>query len=116
MVKTPRGTLSYYVAHGTHSGYVYGCRCARCKAAKSAYNKRYRMRNIRDPETPEEWQTAADAANLLLELESCRMYGLIKGGPKANIERCESILDLAANRGIHPRKLTSEEIWHFLNS
>jgi hypothetical protein len=65
----------------------------------------------KDPETPEQWQEAADLANFFLELESCRMYGLIEGGPRADIERCDSILNLARKRGIHPRKFTGEEMW-----
>ena len=71
---------------------------------------------MRDPKTLEEWQEAADAANFLLELESCRMFGLIEGGPEVNLARCESILNRAAKRGIAPRKLTGEEICQFLNS
>jgi hypothetical protein len=58
----------------------------------------------RDPVTPEEWQEAADAAEFLLLLDSCRMYGLITGGPKADIDRCVWILDQAKLRGVTPRK------------
>lgn len=35
--------------HGTETGYNYGCRCARCKAAKYAKIKRYRFkRKVRE--------------------------------------------------------------------
>jgi hypothetical protein len=30
----------------------------------------------RDPQSPEEWQQAVDVAQFLLDLESCRMYGV----------------------------------------
>lgn len=74
----------------------------------------HRKEPMQDPKTTEEWQAAVNGANFLLELESCRMYGLIKGGPTVNLDRCESILDSAKNRDITPRKLTDEEICRFL--
>ena len=30
--------------HGTHRGYVYGCRCKRCVKANADYSKEYRKR------------------------------------------------------------------------
>lgn len=66
---------------------------------------------MKDPQTPEEWQEAADLAWFFLVLESCRMYGLIRGGPRANIERCESILIQAKNRGITPTNDEEERLW-----
>jgi hypothetical protein len=56
----------------------------------------------RDPDTPAEWQEAADSANFLLLLDSAIMYGLATG-PRANVERCEWILREAKKRGIAPR-------------
>lgn len=67
-----------------------------------------------DPETPEQWQVAVDWAELLLMVDSARQFGLIKGGPRVNISRCESILKLGANRGITPRNLTDEELCRYL--
>lgn len=58
----------------------------------------------RDPRTPREWQDAVDAAQFCLEIESCRMYGLIEGGPEFNVERCVAILERGARKGIFPRK------------
>jgi hypothetical protein len=31
--------------HGTTTGYAYGCRCARCKGAWTAYWQDYRLAN-----------------------------------------------------------------------
>jgi hypothetical protein len=59
----------------------------------------------RDPRTPREWQAAADAAYLMLTLDSCRQYGLIEGGPEIDCERCEAILERAAKKGIKPAEL-----------
>lgn len=56
----------------------------------------------RDPKTPEEWQEAVDAAQVLLMILSARLYGLITGGPTANVARCEEILRKGRDRGIRP--------------
>ena len=56
----------------------------------------------RDPETPEEWQAAADAANFYLALDACRQYGLVEGGPEIDWHRCAEILDRAKAMGIAP--------------
>jgi hypothetical protein len=55
----------------------------------------------RDPETPEEWQEAADLAELWLLVESARLYGLVTGGPAVDVARCEDLLRRAAERGVH---------------
>jgi hypothetical protein len=54
------------------------------------------------PLTPEEWQDAVDAAAGLLALESARDYGLVTGGPSADIARCQELLERGAARGIKP--------------
>ena len=46
-----------------------------------------------DPKTPQEWQEAVDAAQFFTTFESCKMYGLVKGGPNVNMQRCEEILE-----------------------
>jgi hypothetical protein len=43
---------------------------------------------IRLPETPSEWQDAANWCEGLLALDSARQYGLVTGGPKVNVDRC----------------------------
>jgi hypothetical protein len=55
-----------------------------------------------DPETPAEWQEAANSANFMLLLDSAIQYGLITG-PRADVERCEWILAEAKKRGITPQ-------------
>jgi hypothetical protein len=56
----------------------------------------------RDPQSPDEWQDAVDAADLLLLLDACRQYGLVEGGPEVNIARCNELLAEGAERGIFP--------------
>lgn len=53
----------------------------------------------RDPETPAEWQIAVDAAWALLLLDAARQYGLVTGGPAANVDRCAAILAEGKRRG-----------------
>jgi hypothetical protein len=52
-----------------------------------------------DPETPEEWQEAANSADFMLRVHSCYLYGLLTG-PPIHVERCEWILAEASKRGI----------------
>jgi hypothetical protein len=55
-----------------------------------------------EPQTPEEWQTAVDAADALLHIQSAEAYGLITGAPTVNVERCEELLEAARRRGVTP--------------
>ena len=58
----------------------------------------------RDPRSRAEWQAAADGAHTLLQVDACKQYGLITGGPTINVERCELILTGARIiRGIKPK-------------
>ena len=59
----------------------------------------------RDPRTRREWQEAVDCAHELLVLDSARQYGLITGGPEANVDRCLEIIDKAARKGIRPKEI-----------
>lgn len=56
-----------------------------------------------DPTTPKEWQEAVDAAHFFIALDSARQYGLVKGGPNADLERCEEILQRGREQGITPQ-------------
>ena len=66
------------------------------------------FRPMRDPQTRAEWQEAADAAQMMLALESCKLYGLLQGGPHVNVMRCEEILERARAKGIDPRPVEEE--------
>ncbi len=55
-----------------------------------------------EPQTPEEWQNAVDAADALLHIQSAEAYGLITGAPTVNVERCEELLEVARRRGVTP--------------
>lgn len=57
---------------------------------------------MREPRTPEEWQTAVDLAEFLLELQSARHYGLVTGGPSADEDRCIKILETGRHLGYRP--------------
>jgi hypothetical protein len=57
---------------------------------------------VQTPNTPEEWQAAVDAAEGFLQLDSCRQYGLLAGGPEVNVERCVELLELGAAKGFRP--------------
>jgi hypothetical protein len=62
----------------------------------------------RDPKTPEEWQEAVDAAAGARAIADCAMYGLITGGPKINVRRCDDILARGRKRGIAPSRTDTE--------
>lgn len=57
---------------------------------------------IRDPQSLDEWQEAADAAYAMLLIDAARNFGIIVGGPQVNRERAEWILDEAAKLEIKP--------------
>jgi hypothetical protein len=63
---------------------------------------------MRDPRTPQEWQEAFDLATALRMIADCKMYGLIKGGPEINLERCDRILARGAKRGLSPSKAAAD--------
>lgn len=46
-----------------------------------------------DPQTPDEWQEAADAADFLLFIDSAQQYGLIEGGDHSALGDCRATLD-----------------------
>jgi hypothetical protein len=55
-----------------------------------------------DPSTPEEWQEAVDIAQGALTVHDAKAYGLIRGGPDINVERCAEILRLGEKLGYQP--------------
>lgn len=65
--------------------------------------------SFRLPVTDEQWQEAVDVAHGLLAIESARRFGLIRGGPQCNVERCEEILTLGLERGTAPSQTAVED-------
>jgi hypothetical protein len=55
------------------------------------------------PATPEEWQDLVDSCDGAIAFDSAKQYGLVAGGPEINVERCQELLTIAAERGYHPR-------------
>jgi len=55
-----------------------------------------------EPKTREEWTHAVNLANFYLKLHSCIQYGLLTGGPKIKVERCQAILQKGIEQGITP--------------
>lgn len=55
-----------------------------------------------EPKTVAEWQEALDQAEMLLRLDACRLYGLITGGPKVNVDRCVELLRRGKAKGYLP--------------
>ncbi len=55
-----------------------------------------------DPDTPEQWQEAVDAAYVVMSIDSARKYGLIVGGPEIDEERCLETIRRGALYGIAP--------------
>jgi hypothetical protein len=45
MVSGRKGISPTDKRHGTSAGYVAGCRCARCRRARAAYMREYRLTN-----------------------------------------------------------------------
>ena len=56
------------------------------------------------PQTRKEWQEAVDGAAGLRAIADCKMYGLIEGGPKIDVHRCDEILRRARKRGFAPSR------------
>lgn len=68
----------------------------------------------RDPETPEEWQAAVDAADFALLLDSAIQYGLVEfvGQPsQVDQDRCFDILDRGAQLGYYPTPADRRRVW-----
>jgi hypothetical protein len=56
-----------------------------------------------DPTTPAEWEEAVNLAHVYLLIDSAQKYGLLDGGPKVDVGRCEEILHRGQDRGVVPR-------------
>lgn len=67
----------------------------------------------RNPRTLAEWQEAVDGAEIMLMVESAKAYGLVEGGPAANVQRCEELLREGKRRAIYPQ-VTDRKIVAFI--
>jgi hypothetical protein len=65
---------------------------------------------MKNPKTKVEWQEAVDAAYGMLCLDSARQYGLIKGGPLVNVERCQELLHRGMKVGVKPAENSIERL------
>lgn len=62
----------------------------------------------KEPQTPEEWQQAVDVAAGARCIADCKMYGLIAGGPRIDIERADNLLARGREQGIEPSRPAHE--------
>lgn len=74
-------------------------------------NKTNHPRKPAMPQTRAEWQSAVDAAEACLTLDSARQYGLVEGGPVIDVRRCRRVLREGRQRGIRPSPGVAEQFW-----
>lgn len=58
-----------------------------------------------DPETPDEWQEAVDAADRLMTINSAMHYGLLRAAVEPDTidaDRCADLVHRGAQQGIYP--------------
>lgn len=71
----------------------------------------------KEPQTRQEWQEAADAAEGALALASAREYGLVTGGPQVDLHRCSLIIARAREEhGVTPARDCIERFVHAMRS
>lgn len=58
----------------------------------------------RTPTSPAEWQHVANLATALLEIDSCKQYGLMEGGAPIDAERCRFMIEQARHLRIYPQR------------
>jgi hypothetical protein len=46
---------------------------------------------MKEPETPAEWHDAVVWAETLLTLDAAKQYGLLTGGPRIDVARCQDL-------------------------
>ncbi len=54
---------------------------------------------IQEPRTSSQWRWVMNYAEAMLQLDACKQYGLIEGGPKVNPDRCRELLERGAALG-----------------
>lgn len=65
----------------------------------------------KEPETQAEWQEAVNVSKVMLLVHDARLYGLIRGGPSVDVERCQAMINGGQQRGIRPQP---EEVDRFI--
>jgi len=45
-----------------------------------------------EPKTEEQWREAVTLAEVLLDIDAARNFGLLTGGPSVNVDRCVEIV------------------------
>lgn len=63
----------------------------------------------KEPQTPQEWQVAVDAAQGILATAFIQALGLIEGGPKYNLARCIDVLERGRDMGIEPNETAIQD-------
>jgi hypothetical protein len=71
---------------------------------------------VNNPKTPEEWQEAVNAAAAARAVADCKLYGVIDGGPRINVARCDQILEQGRKRGIMPSRPITELAIELINA
>jgi hypothetical protein len=71
---------------------------------------------MNNPKTPEEWQEAVNAAAAARAVADCKLYGVIDGGPRINVARCDQILEQGRKRGIMPSRPITELAIELINA
>jgi hypothetical protein len=62
------------------------------------------------PRSKRQWQVAVDTVDACLAIDAARLYGLITGGPKIDVDRCVMILEFGKKKGIVPSKAKQIEV------
>lgn len=56
----------------------------------------------RDPQTPDEWRSAVNAARWAILVDSARQHGLITTNLVVDVDRCLALLERGAAAGYTP--------------
>lgn len=63
-----------------------------------------------EPKSEQEWQDAVDTAHVMLLIDSATKYGLVRGGPKIDVARCEDVLARGKALGYEPAEDAPERL------
>lgn len=68
----------------------------------------------KEPKTRREWQECVNLAEVYLLLDSARAYGLVRGGPEVDVDRCSEMLAVGEERGIRPQQAAVKRLARIL--